>query len=96
MSAGTVIPVEEYLRTSYRVLCVEILSRDDTLRSIHQRIEDYLQMGVPTVWGIDPEPQRAYMYKRGMQMQAVTDGTLRAGNGDYSPIELALADLFRD
>jgi len=53
-------------------------------------------MGVPTVWVIDPEPQRAYMYKRGMQMQAVIDGVLHAGNGDYSPIELALADLFRD
>jgi Uma2 family endonuclease len=36
------------------VLVVEILSLDDTYSDLQQRCEDYLQMGVETIWLIDP------------------------------------------
>lgn len=43
------------------LLCIEILSRDDTATEMMERVDDYLVMGVPTVWMIDPARRRASM-----------------------------------
>jgi Uma2 family endonuclease len=37
------------------LLIVEILSPDDTYTSLQQRCQDYLAMGVQTVWIVDPQ-----------------------------------------
>jgi Uma2 family endonuclease len=36
------------------VLCVEILSPDDSASEIFDKVHEYLQFGVPWVWVIDP------------------------------------------
>ena len=41
-------------------LCIEILSPEDRWPRMQQRINDYLTMGVPHVWVIDPAERRAY------------------------------------
>jgi Uma2 family endonuclease len=46
-------PLVEILRTP-PLLCIEILSREDRMSEIQERVEDYLAMGVPAVWVIDP------------------------------------------
>ena len=35
-------------------LCVEILSKDDTLRSMQERVDDYPAFCVPNIWALDP------------------------------------------
>lgn len=35
-------------------LCIEILSKDDTVSQLNERIADYFRMGVRYVWVIDP------------------------------------------
>jgi Uma2 family endonuclease len=52
-------PEELILRTP-PVLCIEILSREDRMSEIQERIEDYLAMGVPCVWVVDPWRRKAY------------------------------------
>ena len=42
------------------LLCIEILSQDDRMSEIQERVEDYLAMGVPAVWVVDPRRRRAY------------------------------------
>lgn len=42
------------------VLCIEILSPDDSMSEMQERVEDYLQMGVETVWIVDPWRRKAY------------------------------------
>src|SRR5579862_2239833 len=42
-------------------LCIEILSPDDRMSRVEQRIDDYLDMGVPYVWLLDPETRRAFV-----------------------------------
>ena len=44
---------EQIIRTA-PMLCVEILSPEDTLRKMRRRSEDYFAMGVPYVWIFDP------------------------------------------
>ena len=46
-------PKEQIIR-SIPLLCVEILSPEDTLRKMRLRSEDYFTMGVPVVWIFDP------------------------------------------
>jgi Uma2 family endonuclease len=47
------LPDEEvFTLTPY--LCVEVMSPEDTTRSMQDRLDDYLAFGVPNVWVIDP------------------------------------------
>src|SRR6266478_4940544 len=42
-------------------LCIEILSKDDTMQYMQQKIDDYLAFGVPYVWIINPRNQKGYV-----------------------------------
>jgi Uma2 family endonuclease len=52
-------PNAEVLRTP-PLLCVEVLSSDDSLPKLRKRVDDYVQMGVPHIWIIDPWNRIAY------------------------------------
>lgn len=53
-------PIEPVF-TSPPLICIEVLSKDDTLRSMQARIDDYLAFGVPNIWILDPATRRAYV-----------------------------------
>ena len=82
-------PIEQIF-TPPPVLCIEILSPEDRISEMQERIDDYLGFGVPCVWLLDPGPRRAWICKAG-QMQDVRDGILRVPD---LPIEVPLAELF--
>ena len=46
--------------TSPPFICVEILSPDDRLSEMRQRVDDYLSFGVPNVWILDPATRQAW------------------------------------
>jgi len=46
-------PYEEIVRTP-PLLCIEVLSPTDTMSEMHEKIEDYLRMGILAVWVVDP------------------------------------------
>lgn len=52
-------PFERVVRTP-PLLCIEILSKDDRMTEMQERVDDYLEMGVAMVWIIDPRRRRAY------------------------------------
>ena len=58
-------PREQVIKTP-PLLCVEILSPDDTIKRLQSRIDDYLAMGVPCVWVIAPETRRAWIHQPGV------------------------------
>jgi Uma2 family endonuclease len=72
------------------VLCVEILSRIDTVTRFNEKLSDYFQMGVRYVWVLDPLTRRAYCYTPG-EMHEVLDGMLRTKSPD---IEVPLEEVF--
>ena len=74
------------------LLCIEVLSKDDTLRSMQDRIDDYRSFGVPNIWVLDPVKRRAYVCMH---------GDFREPQGEVlevalSPIRVPLRDLFSD
>jgi Uma2 family endonuclease len=69
-------------------ICIEILSPEDRLARVRERVEDYLQFGVPYVWLIDPETRKAWRCTPGAMIEVPE---LRTEN----PSTLVpLADLF--
>jgi Uma2 family endonuclease len=43
------------------LICIEILSKDDRLRDMQERVDEYLNFGVPNVWILDPVLRKAYV-----------------------------------
>jgi len=84
-------PVEQIF-TRPPFLCVEILSKDDRMSAMQDRISDYLQMGVPYVWLVDPPSRRAWIYTSDA-IREVKDGVLRTQQPD---IEVPLAEIFAE
>jgi len=54
-------------------ICIEILSKDDTLVAMQERIDDYLAFGVPYVWVIHPRSRRAWVYTKTTITEAKDD-----------------------
>jgi Uma2 family endonuclease len=82
-------PVEPIVRHA-PFLCVEILSREDTVIRLNERISDYFQMGVRYVWVLDPLARRAFCYTPG-EMHEVLDGMLRTNDPE---IVVPLEEVF--
>jgi len=73
------------------LLCIEILSPilspSDTLQKMWDRTQDYLAMGVPVCWIVDPSNLRAWTVTSA-GLTEVKDGILRAG-----AIEMPLSEI---
>ncbi len=68
-------------------LCIEILSPEDRVLRLNERLSDYFQMGVRYVWVIDPLTKQAFCYTPG-EMHEVLNGILRTKDPDIAvPIE---------
>ncbi len=46
------------------LLCIEIISRDQKLADMHERVQDYLAMGVENIWIVDPKRREAWVGTR--------------------------------
>lgn len=73
------------------LIVVEILSKDDSLRGMQERVDDYLHFGVEHVWILDPGLRRAYVCDR-TGFHEPQSGVLAVPG---SPIELVLAELWK-
>ncbi len=72
------------------LICIEVLSPEDTLHRMRQRIADYIAMGVRQVWILDPIA-RAAIVCEGAIMTEHRDGSLTLPG---TPITLNLAEAF--
>ena len=59
--AGERPPEQVFIRPP--LLCVEILSPEDRMSEILERVSDYLAFGVRYVWVLDPRTRRAHIYR---------------------------------
>jgi Uma2 family endonuclease len=71
-------------------VAVEVLSPEDRAADVQDKIDDYLQFGIPAVWLIDPERQRAWIHSKDGAREA-SDGVLRNLAGD---LEVPLSAVF--
>lgn len=71
------------LLTEPPLLCIEIISPTDTSDDLQDRVDDYLAMGVPCVWVVNPRTRRGWMYTSDGIKEA-KDGILHMRNPDIS------------
>lgn len=74
------------------LLCVEVLSPEDRLARVQVRVNDFAELGVRTIWVINPWERIAY-YASPDGFDRVTDGVLRVPG---TPIEISLAEVFAE
>jgi len=55
-------PVEQII-THPPVAVFEILSPEDSLQRLKRKLEDYVAMGIPEIWVIDPQDGTYYRYQ---------------------------------
>jgi len=67
---------DEEIFTAPPFLCIEVLSPEDRMSRMQERIADYLGAGVRFVWVVDPQSHKGWIYTAG-QMQEASDGGLR-------------------
>jgi Uma2 family endonuclease len=80
-------PPEQIFRTP-PFICIEILSPEDRLSKVKERVDDYLRFGVPYVWLLDPQTRKAY---RSTEQGMLAVSELRT---EQPEIVVPLADLF--
>jgi Uma2 family endonuclease len=82
---------QRILRTP-ALLFVEILSPEDTMARVRQRVDDYLTFGTEHIWVVDPESRKAYVAtSRGFEEPA-NDVLAIPG----SEIRVVLSELFAE
>ena len=71
---------DDQIFTSPPYICIEVLSPDDTFPALQDRFDDYLAMGVPNIWVLDPATQRAWRITVDGHLE-VLDGQLKTVDG---------------
>ncbi len=74
------------------LLCIEILSKDDTLGDLQPRVNDYAGLGVRHIWAVDPWKRLAYVASTRGFVQP-DDNILRIPD---TPIKIDLPALFAE
>jgi len=71
-------------------LCIEVLSKDDTLDYMQEKIDDYLRFGVPYIWIINPRLRKGYVATKAGMVEAES-GVVVTSDPD---IRVPVAELF--
>jgi Uma2 family endonuclease len=74
------------------LLCIEILSPEDRLTAMRDKVDDYAQLGVTSIWVIDPEKRIGY-YASTRGFERSPDGVMKI---DGTTIEINLAGIFAE
>ena len=80
------------IATEPPMLCIEVLSPEDRFGRTREKCEDYLRMGVPEVWVIDPEQRKAHVLTPDGAMREHRGGPLRLQGTEIS---VDLDEIFR-
>jgi Uma2 family endonuclease len=83
---------EEEVPTKPPFICIEVLSPEDRMSRVKKRIQDFLEMGVPHVWLLDPETKQAYVATLAEGLREVKTGVLATANPVF---EVPLSEIFR-
>ncbi len=84
-------PYEKKVVRIAPLLCVEVLSSEDRMARIQERAADYLAMGVPMLWIVDPWKRQAF-HSDAAGLREVSEELVVPG----TEIQVTLAEIFAD
>ncbi|HEX3557429.1 MAG TPA: Uma2 family endonuclease [Thermoanaerobaculia bacterium] len=75
-------------------LVVEILSPDDRVSRVREKLRDYFSAGVLVVWLVDPASRRVLVYRSPTDVKVLDEEQVLADEGLLPGFSVAVADLF--
>jgi Uma2 family endonuclease len=82
---------DEQILTRPPFICIEVLSPKDRMKRVQERIDEYLEMGVPYVWVLNPDTKQAYTATRAEGLRELKTGVLKTEN---PTLEVPLSEIF--
>ena len=76
------------------ILAVEILSPNDTVEEINDKIDAYIAAGVKQVWIVDPHFRTVYVHRPGQKTEFYTDDEDLTAEPDLPGFRVRVASLF--
>jgi Uma2 family endonuclease len=76
-------------------LTIEILSEDDKMTKVIEKLDEYEGKGVPNIWLIDPRLRKMSIYSSGDLHEVRGDVMATAALAGGAPIELTRDEIFR-
>jgi Uma2 family endonuclease len=73
-------------------LCIEILSKDDTMLYMQEKLDDYLSFGVPYIWIINPRLRKGYVATKAGIVEAES-GILATSDPDIQAPVAEILDI---
>jgi Uma2 family endonuclease len=87
-------PAEDFVVEGPPVLAVEVLSPNDILEDTHEKIDAYIQAGVPLVWVLDPFDRTVRIYRPGQGPTLVNAEQELTAEPHLPGFRVAVARLF--
>lgn len=75
-------------------LVVEVVSPNDLAEEVEEKIEDYLQAGVPLIWVVYPSTRRVMVYRPDGRCTRLTDAQELDGEGVLQGFRCRVEELF--
>lgn len=73
-------------------IAIEILSKDDSMTAVLEKLAEYSAIGTPNIWLFDPRKQRMYTYTTGT-LQEISGETIATSDG---VVRISRSDIFQD
>lgn len=88
-----VIPEDEYIRVPPD-LAVEVLSPSNERGEVDDKIEEYLALGVPLVWIVDPQRRKVTVYREPLEGKVLHEKATITGEDVLPGFSCPVADFF--
>jgi Uma2 family endonuclease len=74
-------------------IAIEILSKDDAMSDVLEKLAEYAAIGTPNIWLFDPRTRHMYTYQTGILQQVTAEAIATTGD---PRVELTRAQIFQD
>jgi Uma2 family endonuclease len=75
-------------------LVVEVVSPDDRINDLEDRLTDYRSVNVPLIWIVYPHPRIVRIFRPGERIEELTEAEELRGEGIIPGFSVALRDIF--
>lgn len=75
-------------------LVVEVVSTNDEVKELNEKVEEYLAAGIPLVWVIDPHPQIVFIHRGDGSVTKLHKNDNLVGENILPGFQCRVADLF--
>lgn len=73
---------------------VELRSRTDSLKSLRQKMEEYVSTGAQLGWLIDPKERKVYVYRPQVEVEELSEPQTISGNPPLEGLTLDLREIW--